>query len=230
MTDPHALQKLVTWLSPAFPIGGFAWSAGLETAIADRRITDSTSLQNWIVGNLAAGGTRTDAILLAEAWRVVDADTAQAASPNTALALAALADLGLALIGSRERWLETTITADSYRRAMAAWPVAVLDRLPAPCPWPIAVGAIAAAHHIDLTDTLLAWLTSTVHGQISVAVRLVPLGQTDGLRVLAALEPQIAALATAAANAGMDDIGGIAYAADVAQMRHEVIEPRIFRS
>ena len=80
MTDPANLQKLVTWLSPAFPVGAFAWSAGLETAIADRRVTNAERLQNWIEGALAHGGTRTDAILLAEAWRVTG-ESAFAASP-----------------------------------------------------------------------------------------------------------------------------------------------------
>jgi len=220
MTDPAALQKLVTWLSPAFPVGSFAWSAGLEAAIADRRVTDSERLQNWIEGALAHGGIRTDAILLAHAHR----------SANDAALLSELADLSLALNGSKERWLETTITGDSYARAMKFWPSHVLELLPQPCPYPVAVGALAAGHGIDLADTLLAWLTATVHGQISVAVRLVPLGQSDGLRVLSALEPRVATLATSAATATLVDLGAIAYAADIAQMRHETLEPRIFRS
>jgi urease accessory protein len=223
MTDPGALQKLVTWLSPAFPVGSFAWSAGLETAIADRRVTDSERLQNWIEAALAHGGIRTDAILLAHAWRTAD-DAATRAE------LQELADLSLALNSSKERWLETTITGDSYARAMKFWPSHVLDHLPEPCPYPIAVGALAAGHGIDLADTLLAWLTATVHGQISVAVRLVPLGQSDGLRVLSALEPRVTSLAAAAATATLADLGAIAYAADIAQMRHETLEPRIFRS
>jgi len=220
MTTPAALQKLVTWLSPAFPVGAFAWSAGLETAIADRRVTDSARLMSWIEGALAHGGIRTDAILLARAWR------AYADQPQ----LQELTDLSLALVSSRERWMETTITGDSYVRAASHWPAEVLARLPQPCPYPIAVGAIAAAHGIELEDTLLAWLTATVHGQVSVAIRLVPLGQTDGLRVMSALEARVAALAKSAASATLADIGAIAYAADIAQMRHETLEPRIFRS
>ena len=277
MTAPAALQKLVTWLSPAFPVGAFAWSAGLETAIADRRVTSAEHLQSWLEGALHHGGIKTDAILLAHAWRAVrcpdgsgrspDAAQPQGVTPAKAGVHAAasasgeldpclrrddnpregsrpdekgcrtahsklrdLAELGLALISSRERWLETTITGDSYVRAAAHWPAESLPALPEPCPYPIAVGAIAAAHDIDLSDTLLAWLTATVHSQVSVAIRLVPLGQSDGLRVMSALEPHVAALATAAASATLADLGAIAYAADIAQMRHETLEPRIFRS
>lgn len=219
MTEPAALQKLLTWLSPAFPVGAFAWSAGLETAIADRRVADAASLQNWIAGALAHGGPKTDAILLAHAHRAADTN-----------ALRELADLALALTPAAERHKETLLTGDAFATAAEAWPSDAYARLPRPCPYPIAVGAIAAAHSIALSDALLGYLTAAVHSQVSVAVRLVPLGQTDGLKVMAALEPRIAALAQAATTATLDEIGGIAYAADIAQMRHEDLEPRIFRS
>jgi urease accessory protein len=219
MTEPAALQRLLTWLSPAFPVGAFAWSAGLETAIADRRVADAASLQDWITGALAHGGIRTDAILLAHAHRAADEAS-----------LRALADLAIALTPATERHKETLVTGDAFVIAARAWPSDVYTRLPRPCPYPIAVGAIAAAHGIAIGQTLLGYLTAAVHSQVSVAVRLVPLGQTDGLRVMAALEPRIAALAETAATATLDDIGGIAYAADIAQMRHEDLEPRIFRS
>jgi len=214
------LQRLLTWLSPAFPVGSFAWSSGLETAIADRRVSDSKTLENWVAGALAHGGIRADAILLAHAHRC----------HTDAAALAELADLCLALTPSAERRAETLATGDAFAIAAKTWPSDVFARLPDPCPYPVAVGAAAGAEAIPLGDTLLGYLTAAVHAQISVAVRLVPLGQTAGLRTMAALEPQIAALAAFAATATLDDLGSIAYAADIAQMRHEVLEPRIFRS
>ncbi|RYE58339.1 MAG: urease accessory protein UreF, partial [Hyphomicrobiales bacterium] len=97
-------------------------------------------------------------------------------------------------------------------------------------PYPIAVGAFAAAHDIALSDTLLAFLTATVHSQVSVAVRLVPIGQTDGLAIMAALEPKIAELAALCQHATLDEIGSVAYGADIAQMLHETLPTRIFRS
>jgi urease accessory protein len=257
MTEPQALQKLLTWLSPAFPVGAFAWSAGLELAIAESRVTDSQSLQNWLDGVLAHGGLRTDAILLAHAWKLMHAATPSPtlpaegevpieagapSSPNArantsplvgevgrgVAALSDLADLAIALTPASERATETSITGDNFVLAAKAWPVEIA--LPQPCPYPIAVGAMAKAHGVGLEDTILAFLTAAVHSQISVAVRLVPLGQTDGLRVMAALELNVAALAKAAATATLADLGSIAYATDIAQMRHETLEPRIFRS
>ncbi len=219
-TSPAALQRLLTWLSPAFPIGSFAWSAGLETAIAPQAVTDSTALRSWLSGGLAHGGLKTDAIFLAEAFRAA-ADARQ---------LAERAALYLALTPAAERRAEATLTGTAFGTAAGAWPSKVFARLPDPCPYPIAVGAIAGAHGIPLADTLLAFVTAQVHQQVSVAVRLVPLGQTAGLAVMAALEPEIAVLALTAETAGLAGLGMIAYASDIAQMRHETLEPRIFRS
>jgi urease accessory protein len=215
----ETLQKLLTWLSPAFPVGAFAWSAGLETAIVERRVTDSASTRTWIEGTLRHGGIRTDAILLAHAHAAQDAATLQD-----------LADLCLALTPAKERRDETTITGDAFATAARAWPSDIYARLPRPCPYPIAVGAIAAAHGIGKLDTLTGWLTAAVHTQVSVAVRLIPIGQTDGLSIVASFEPLIGSVASDAASATLADIGAIAYAADIAQMRHETLEPRIFRS
>jgi urease accessory protein len=220
MTDTAALQRLLTWLSPAFPVGTFAWSQGLETVIAEGRVTNAPTLKDWIGGSLAHGALKTDAILLAHAYRGED----------NAATLSELADLGLALTAASERNFETSLTGETFGIAARAWPSDVFARLPQPCPYPVAVGAIAGAQQIGLHETLVGYLTASVHSQVSVAVRLVPLGQTAGLQVMAGLEVAVAKLAEAAASASLDDIGGIAYAADIAQMRHETIGTRVFRS
>jgi urease accessory protein len=220
MTHNGDLQKLLTWLSPAFPVGAFAWSAGLESAIIAGTVQDRATTQAWIEGVLAHGSLRTDAILFAHAHRAAD-DPA---------VLRDLADLCLALTPARERHDETTITGAAFAAAVRAWPTPVLANLPSPCPYPIAVGAIAAGHAIALDAALLAWLTSSIHSQVSVAVRLIPIGQSDGLAIMAALEPAIASSAALCQHAALDDIGAVAYAADIAQMSHETLTTRIFRS
>lgn len=220
MTGTAALQRLLTWLSPAFPVGTFAWSQGLETAIGDDRVTNAASLKDWIGGSLTHGALRTDAILLAHAH----------AASGDATRLAELSQLGLALTAASERHFEAALTGETFATAARAWPSDVFARLPQSCPYPVAVGAIAGAQGVGLIETLVGYLTASVHSQVSVAVRLVPLGQTAGLQVMAALEPAVAELADAAAKASLDDIGGIAYAADIAQMRHETIGTRVFRS
>jgi urease accessory protein len=220
MNPTADLQKLLTWLSPAFPVGAFAWSAGLESAIAAGTVHDRATTLGWIEGVLAHGSLRTDAILFAHAHRAA----------HDAAALRDLADLCLALTAARERHEETTITGAAFAAAVRAWPTPVLANLPTPCPYPIAVGAIAAGHAIPVGPALLAWLTSSIHSQVSVAVRLVPIGQSDGLAIMAALEPAIASAAELCQHAALDDIGAVAYAADIAQMSHETLTTRIFRS
>jgi urease accessory protein len=88
MTD--ALLTLVQWLSPAFPVGSYAYSHGLEWAISAGEVRSAASLQGWVSVILAEGAGRTDAILLAHALRE-DSD------------LERLAALALALPASRER-------------------------------------------------------------------------------------------------------------------------------
>jgi urease accessory protein len=214
------LQKLLTWLSPAFPVGAFAWSAGLETAIVEGRVCDRASAQDWLEGTLFHGGLKTDAILLAHAH----------ANHDKPAHLSDLADFCLALTPSRERHAETTITGNAFIDAAMAWPIEPKPNLPRPCPYPIAIGALAGAHGIDRRDTLIAFLTASIHSQVSVSVRLVPIGQSDGLAIMVALEPAIAQQADLCQHAALDDIGTIAYGADIAQMKHETLRTRIFRS
>lgn len=214
------LQKLLTWLSPAFPVGAFAWSAGLETAIAEGTVHDRASAADWIGGALQHGGLKTDAILMAHAHARHDDPTG----------LGDLADLCLALTPARERHAETVQTGKAFAIAAAAWPTPRPITFPDPCPYPIAVGALAGGHEIPAAETLIAFLTATVHAQVSVAVRLVPIGQSDGLAIMAGLEPDIAALASLCLHATLDDIGSVAYGADIAQMKHETLHTRIFRS
>lgn len=220
MTDTQSLQRLLAWLSPAFPVGAFAYSAGLETAIASGTVKNKEQLENWISGSLQHGTARTDAIILAAAHRA-GSDSAR---------LTELADLCKALTPAAQRHQEMIVTGSAFIKAASAWPTDILQHLPEPCPYPVAIGAIAAGHNIDVKPTLIATLTAFAHAQISVAVRLVPLGQTDGLKTLAALEPTIDTCAEGAATSTLDDIGSIGYASDIATMAHETLTTRIFRS
>ncbi|WDR05296.1 urease accessory protein UreF [Devosia rhodophyticola] len=220
MSETTDLQKLLTWLSPAFPIGAFAWSAGLETAIATNDVHDLKSTGNWIEGVLRHGSINSDAILLNHARQAFDDKTQ----------LQELADLCLALTPARERHEETLALGSAFALAAKAWPTNVPLPLLQQCPYPISFGALVGAHGIAASSAIAAFLTAAVHAQISVAVRLVPIGQTDGLSILAALEPIIAERTQKILTADLADIVSIAYAADIAQMRHETLSTRIFRS
>jgi urease accessory protein len=217
MTDPTGLICLLTWLSPAFPTGAFAYSHGLEWAVETRDVRDGETLRDWLSAVIAHGSARTDAILLRHAHR--NADDARALRDIAALALASAA--------CRERRDEALAQGRAFLRAAATWGV---PELPADTPYAVAVGAMAGAHGIDEDTTTGAYLQTFVSNLISAAVRLVPLGQTTGLRTLAAQEKLILATVTATKVATLDDLGGCAFRSDLAAMRHETQYTRLFRS
>ncbi|MGY6409476.1 MAG: urease accessory protein UreF [Alkalilacustris sp.] len=200
---------LAQWLSPAFPVGGFAYSQGLEWAIAAGEVGTAEALRGWLEGCLAQGAGRSDAILLCLALR--DAE--------------GLEDLARALAPSRERLEETEAQGAAFAAALGALGVAV-----APAPLPLVVGRAARGLGLEATEVAGLWLQAQACNLIQIAVRLVPLGQGDGQRVLAALQPVILALAEAAAGAGPEDLGAAAFRADLASMRHEVMEVRLCRT
>jgi urease accessory protein len=220
------MARLMIWLSPAYPVGGFSYSHGLEWMVEAGGIGDARALAAWIEDVLSHGTGRTDIIFLAEAWRAVAAGDAQR--------LRGAAELAAAFAPSAERRLETLAQGAAFVTATnAVWPTPVLAALAADggeVAYPVAVGASAAAHRLPLAHTARAFCQAFAANLVSAGVRLVPLGQTDGLRVLARLEPMIASLVIAGLAASLDDLGGATIAADIASMRHETQYTRLFRS
>lgn len=225
---PATLQTLMAWLSPAFPVGAFTYSHGLEWAIEDRSVVDAGTLRNWIADVLRHGAGRNDAILFCHAWRAADATRADN--------LAELVELAAAFQPSRERHLETTAQGRAFLTAvLAAWPNERLAALASPyvdrpLAYPLAVAMAAAAHAIPCAPALTATLAAFVANLVSAGVRAIPIGQTDGQRIIAALIALVAEIATDAASATLDDLGGAALRADVASMKHETQYTRLFRS
>jgi urease accessory protein len=225
--DHAALYRLMTWMSPAYPVGAFSYSSGIEWAVEAGDIGSAATLRAWLATMIRQGSVFCDAALFAHAHR--------AATAGDDTALAAVAELAAALAGSKERFLETTAQGQAFRGiTRTAWPTLALDRLATawagPLAYPVVVAAACAGHGIALTPALHAFLHSVVSNLISAGVRLIPLGQTDGQRVLAALEAEIVLAAARAHTIAFDDIGSTAPRADIASMRHETQYTRLFRS
>ncbi|SOC44947.1 urease accessory protein [Rhizobium subbaraonis] len=218
--DTRALLRLMAWLSPAFPVGGFAWSGGLERAVADRMVRDAGGLSAWLGTLLSHGSLWNDALLFAEAWRRVDDEAG----------LAELAELGLALAGSGERHAETLSLGRAFVTAASAWPDPVLARLPQDVPYPVAAGAVAAAHRLPVVESLAAYLHAALSQSVSAGIRLGVCGQAEGVAILAGLEEGIAAVSACAAASTLDDLGAATVHADIASLRHETQHSRLFRS
>jgi urease accessory protein len=222
-----ALYRLMAWLSPAYPVGAFSYSSGIEWAVEAGDIKDAQSLKRWLAVAVSEGGAFCDAVFLVHAHRAI--------AGNTKKALHEVAELAAAFAPSKERHLETTAQGRAFVEATrAAWPCEALDQLAetwdGPVAYPVAVGVAAAGHGIPLEAALNAYLHAVTANLISAGVRLIPLGQTEGQRVLAALEPVAAATAQRALATKLDDVGGAAFRADIASMKHETQYTRLFRS
>jgi urease accessory protein len=222
-----SLFRLMTWLSPSFPVGAFAYSGGIEWAVEAGDIVDAASLQDWLASVIADGAGFCDAVFLAHAHCAV--------LRNEDQSLAELCELAAAFVPGRERRLETTAQGRAFIDiARATWPCGALDHLraidPGTIAYPVAVGVVSAGHCVPLGPTLHAFLHALTSNWISAAVRLVPLGQTDGQRVLASLEPLIHVAAARAIVASLDDLGSATFRADIGGMRHESQYTRLFRS
>jgi urease accessory protein len=225
--EAGALYRLMTWLSPSFPVGAFAYSSGIEWAVEAGDISDAASLRDWLAAMLADGSGFCDGVFLAQAHRAAETDDDRA--------LREIAELAAAYVPSRERQLETTTQGRAFIEiARAAWSCDGLGLLIASCGetivYPVAVGIVSAAHAIPLASTLHAFLHALVSNWISAASRLVPLGQTDSQRVLASLEPVVAVTAGSAMLATLDDLGSATFRADLSSLRHEAQYTRLFRS
>ena len=225
-----ALLRLLAWLSPAFPTGAFAYSHALEWAVEAGDIVDGNSLLLWLSDVIAHGTGRSDTILLRLAHRAMVASRDNSAC--TSSGLADISELAAATACSRERQFESLAQGRAFLLAAAPWSAAPwsVPEMPEDTPYAVAVGAVAGLHRIPEDATAAAYLQTFATNLISAAVRLVPLGQNAGLRVLAALEPVILATAEAARDATEDDLGGCAFRSDMASMRHETQYTRLFRS
>lgn len=225
----HALTLLMTWLSPSFPVGAYSFSHGLEWAVEDGTIRSAADLCAWIGDVLEHGAGWTDAILFAHAWR--------AASAGDHGALAALAELANAFQPSRERHFEASAQGRAFITALtASWRNDRLDTLLTGLPpdtqptYAVAVAIAAAAHGIALEQALPAYLHAFLSNLVSAGIRAVPLGQTDGQKTIAALLPLAHRIGMGALDASLDDLGGAAFRADIASMKHETQYTRLFRS
>jgi len=218
------LYPLLAWTSPAYPIGAYTYSHGIEYAVEIGAVKNRDTLSAWVGRIVSKGAGFLDAVLFAEAWRAV----------GDAARLDGLNELAAALRGTSETALESSQQGASFLMATrAAWPDAALDafadRQNGIAALPIAF-AVAAAGRVPLEPALTAYLHGMAANLVSAGVRLVPLGQTDGQRALAALAPIVAATVARALATPIEEAGSAAAMVDWSSMRHETQYTRLFRS
>jgi urease accessory protein len=217
---------LQAWLSPAFPVGGYSYSHGLEYAVEAGALPDRAALQNWIEGILLLGAGRNDALLIREIHRAVLAQEFDRCDEIAAFAVA--------LRGTSELSLEASAQGAAFLKALiAGWPEfsarEPLRQWRRPV-YPVAFGAAAAVAGIDARQAIVTYLHAFCSNLVSAALRLMPIGQSDGLACLANLSKTLPSLADALELVPFDDIGAAALMVDVFSMRHETQYTRLFRS
>ena len=224
---PSQLYRLMAWLSPSFPVGAFSYSSGLEWAVEAGDVTDAATLRRWLQTVIAQGNGFCDGVFFVQGYRAV-------AGKDDGL-LHSVAELAAAFTPSKERQLETTAQGQAFLQTVrAAWSCDAVERFAGTwsgaVAYPVAVAITAAGHGVPLEPALHAYLHAVAANLISAGVRLIPLGQTDGQRLLAALQQTIQETCDRALAATLDDLGSAAFRADLASMRHETQYTRLFRS
>jgi urease accessory protein len=223
-----AFYRMLAWLSPGFPVGSFSFSHGLEAAVESGAVFDRNTLQDWIAAILRWGSGRIDADVLREAHC--------AAAVDNLLILSEANERGLTFRATAEMALETTAQGAAYlNTCLAAWPDAFLGNWAAAlgdssvC-YPAVVGAATARAGVPVDWALIGYLQAMAANLVSAGLRLGIMGQSDGQRVIAALEPVIAEAVTSSLSRGPDDFGSATFAVELASMAHETQYTRLFRS
>ncbi len=212
MLSPAALT-LHHWLSPSFPTGAFAYSHGLEQVIAEGAVTDAATLEHWLADILRFGTGWQESVLIALAL-APNADIEQLDACSAALQPCA------------ERLLESREQGAAFARTVAA----ITGRsLPARA-LPIAVAEAAAPLDLPKADVVALFLQAFATNLVTIAIRHLPLGQSDGHGVLARLLSLLPEIAERASRASLDDLGNSCLSADMAAFLHETKEVRLFRT
>ena len=213
-----SLLRLMTLFSPVFPVGGFAYSHGLEQAVHENFIKNAEDLFNWLDDLLIHGSLHNDAILIAETWRYTNLD--QNISP--------LIEIANAIAASKERLMEIHLQGAAFCRAITE--TGFSNKIYKTLPYPVAVGVLGYRLEIKLPSLLTAYLHAFISNLVQAAIRLVPLGQSDGVKIMAKLERTILAITDNSDKLTLDNLGSCCFLSDIMAMRHETLYSRIFRS
>jgi urease accessory protein len=227
---PRALLRLQSWLSPAFPIGSYSYSHGLEAAVESRHVHDRASLTDWLDADLRYGSARNEAIFFVEAWRCAAAGDRARLLEIATLAAAFRGTAEFALEASQQGMSCLATMREVWPDSTSEWLAHALRQQRIAAVLPVVVGARAAMEGVPVGVAVRAFLHAFAGNLVNAGVRLIPLGQTDGQRILAALEDAVLVASEQAMTATIDALGSAAFMVDLASMSHETQYTRLFRS
>ncbi|WP_428548314.1 urease accessory protein UreF [Profundibacter sp.] len=212
-TDAQVIT-LSQWLSPGYPVGAFAYSHGLEALVETGAVTDADSLQDWLIDVLRYGAGLSDALFLLAAYH---ADAQDVGGVDA---------LCRAFAPSKERLQETDLQGAAFCVVTAA----VWAQQIAGLTYPVAVGRAASLEGLPPALTTRLYLQAFASNLVAAAQRLLPIGQTEGQRLIHGLARLVSEITDQALNGSLDDLSGTAFLADIASMKHETQYSRIFRT
>jgi urease accessory protein len=228
MTEPWL--ALLQFTDGLFPAGGFAHSLGLETYVQDGMVSDRAGLETFVTAHLEGSAGPADAVAVALAVRLAVADDVAGwvALDARVEAMKAVPELRAASrqMGRQTLRVAAALGPDAF---LAALDRAVADGL-TPGHHPVAFGAALGRAGVEPELAAGAYLYSTAALLVGAALRLLPLGQLDGQRTLAAMRSRIARLAATAATASADDMWSFNPGLELAAIRHATLDARLFRS
>jgi urease accessory protein len=225
---PGALLELLWLASPALPVGGFSYSEALEAAVDAGLVTNEEQARAWLLDQLQLSLARADLAVVAAAhaaWLAADEERIRALNDWVQLTRESseLRQQSEQMGRSMLEWLRNQPEGGDDTR------LALLASLKPPT-WPVAWALGAARGGADLEPSLVAHAFGWAENLVQAALKAVPLGQSAGQRILAALARDIPAAVAHAMH--LDDAGRQAFTPMLAILsaRHETQYSRLFRS
>lgn len=227
MVNSQALLRLLQLASPALPVGAYAYSEGLEFLSQTEQITSAEALNQWLGAELRLGAIRVDAAVMLRAY--------QAQRVND-----------LSTIQYWNYWLTAARDGEAFRlqslqMGRSLWQL-FCDLEPETNPktndvhqpefhhFAVAFGRVAGAWDIDVEPAILGFLQSWSSNLINAGVKLIPLGQTQGQRLLLALQEPMTQACAEIITLADDQLESCSWGQSLAVMGHETLYSRLFRS
>ena len=229
MSDLAPLIALLQFADGLFPSGGFAHSFGLETYAQDGVVRDAAGLSAFVSTHLEGGAGPADAVAAARAARAGLASDLDACV-ELDRRLDAMKTVPEFRAASRQMGRQTTRAAAALAEPFAERLAAAIDDELTPGHHAVIFGAVTGRAGASPEIAAAAYLHSSAALLVGAGLRLLPIGQLEGQRVLASMRESIARLARRAAAAGADDMWSFTPGLEIAGIRHAALEGRLFRS
>lgn len=224
-TDTSALLKLLQLASPALPVGAFSYSEGLETLVQTQRLHSPAEVQEWLAAEVTYGAVRLEGAIALRSHR-------------------ATRQTDFSALAQWNQWLSAARETEELRQQ--SWQMGralartleklhpdlqpVLDACGQPCNFAVIFGVAAAYWKIDESLALTGYLQSWAANLVNAAVKLIPLGQTDGLQLLFSLYPVLDTAIEQIQHLTDDQLSSSGWGLAIASMHHETLYSRLFRS